>query len=56
VTYYKYALRHKPGDRDTVINIELLIKDAQGMGQGQPQQQRNRLLNQQPGVGRSKGN
>jgi hypothetical protein len=57
VTYYKHALRHKPGDTDTVINIELLIKDSQGMGgQGQPQQQRNRLLNQQPGSGRSKGN
>jgi tetratricopeptide (TPR) repeat protein len=55
VTYYKMALRHKPGDTDTVINIELLIRDGEGMGQG-PQQQRNRLLNQQPGSGRSKGN
>lgn len=56
VTYYKTALRYKPADINTVINIELLIRDEQGMGgAGQPQQQRNKLLNQQPGSGRSKG-
>lgn len=58
VTYYKNALKYKPADTDTVINIELLIRDEQGMagGAGQPEQQKSKLLNQQAGSGRSKGN
>lgn len=58
VTFYKQALRYKPADTNTVINIELLIRDEQGMGggAGQPQQQRSKLLNQQAGHGHSKGN
>lgn len=57
VTYYKHALRYKPADTDTVINIELLIRDEQGMAGGAgPQQQRTKMLNQTPGSGRSKGN
>lgn len=58
VTFYKHALRYKPADTDTVINIELLIKDEQGMAgnAGQPQQQKSKLLNQAAGSGRSKGN
>lgn len=58
VTYYKHALRYKPADTNTVINIELLIRDEQGMtgGAGQPDQQKSKLLNQTPGSGSSKGN
>jgi len=54
-TYYKKALSYKPGDVDTTVNIELLLKQQQGMmgeaGQSQPQ----RMLNQM-GMGKSKGN
>lgn len=59
VTHYKHALRHKPGDMATVINIELLIKESKGNGGGQGQDQRpqrNRLLSQQAGSARFKGN
>ncbi len=55
VVFYKKALNYKPNDMNTVINIELLINDAAGMNGMGPQQQRNKLLNQMPGSGRSKG-
>jgi len=53
-TYYKKALGLKPGDTNTVINIELLLKQSQGGGQQQVSQPQ-RMLNQM-GVGKSKGN
>ena len=58
VTCYKHALRYKAADTNTVINIELLIRDEQGMagGPGPGQQQQMKLLNQAAGSGRLKGN
>lgn len=56
VNEYKLALKYKPGDVDTVVNIEILIKNSQGMGGGGPGQQRQKMLNQGPGLGRTKGN
>ena len=57
VVYYKQALRFKPADTNTVINIELLIRDEDGMAgpRTNPSQTRSKLLNQAPGSGRYKG-
>jgi hypothetical protein len=52
--HYKKALTYRPGDTNTIVNIELLLKQAQGGG-GQGQSQPQRMLNQM-GVGKSKGN
>lgn len=55
---YKLALRERPGDVDTSINIEILIKEGQGGGGGgdDPNGRRNKMLNQTAGFGRTKGN
>lgn len=56
LTEYKLALQCKPGDVNTVVNIELLIKENQsGGGQGGGNRQQ-KMLNQQAGFGRSTGN
>lgn len=56
VMYYRMALKCQPVSRETVINIELLIKDAEAMGSAGSKQQKNRLLNQAPGGGHLRGN
>jgi hypothetical protein len=54
---YKLALRERPGDNDTSINIEILIKEAKGGGGGDdPNGRQNKMLNQSVGFGRTKGN
>lgn len=53
---YKLALRERPGDNDTSINIEILIKGGQGGGNDDPNGRRNKILNQAVGFGRTKGN
>lgn len=55
VNEFKLALRYKPGDVNTVINIELLIKNDPGGGQNS-EKNRQKMLNQSAGFGRSKGN
>jgi hypothetical protein len=55
ITFYKYAFRHKPADIDTVINVEILIKQAKNIGQGNdPDLRRSGFLNS--GRGNYKGN
>ncbi len=59
VMYYKQALRCKPNDINTVVNIELLIKNKDklmGSGTG-PQQRKKQMLNSKKfGVNKSSGN
>jgi len=57
VTFYKMALRNKLRDTDTVINIEILIrnKDRLLANGRQPLGQRRRLLKPSVGIGSSTG-
>lgn len=59
--HYKNALRYHPADINTVINIELLIKDQQDLannaGQPKGQRQRKQMLNiKKAGLNPSTGN
>ena len=57
VTHYRTALKNKPSDVDTVINIELLIKDGKNLIGANPQSQRNKMLNiRKAGLGTRIGN
>ncbi len=58
LTYYKYALRNNNNDINTVINIEILIKNQNALGGGQnPQARKKQMLNSKKfGVGKSTGN
>lgn len=59
LSYYKMALRHKPGDINTVVNIELLIKNQSAFlaNSNNPQVKRKQMLNvRKAGLGSSKGN
>lgn len=59
LSYFKRALRFKSGDIDTVINIELLIKNQSGMGgNGGANNARKRqvLTSKRYGVSKSTGN
>lgn len=57
VSSYKSALKYKNGDIDTVINIELLIKDNKNLAAASPQGQRNKMLNlRKAGLGNRTGN
>jgi hypothetical protein len=59
LTYYKYALRSKNNDINTVINIELLIKNQQSLtgGAQNPQARKKQMLNSKKyGIGKSSGN
>jgi len=57
ITHYKNALKNKPSDVDTVINIELLIKDGKGFAGASPRVQRNKMLNiRKAGLGTRTGN
>lgn len=59
--HYKNALRYRPSDINTVINIELLIKDqnelANNAGQLKGQRQRKQMLNiKKAGLNQGTGN
>jgi hypothetical protein len=60
VTYYKQALRNKPNDINTVVNIELLIKNQSRLLGGaatDPQQKKKQMLTSKKfGVNKSSGN
>jgi hypothetical protein len=59
LNYYKIALRHKPGDINTVVNIEILIKNQNDFlsNASNPQVKRKQMLNvRKAGLGSSKGN
>lgn len=59
LTYYKYALRSRNNDMNTVINIEILIKNGGGLvnNAGNPQAKKKQLLTSKKyGIGRSSGN
>lgn len=59
LTYYKYALRNRNNDINTVINIEILIKNQNDLtgGNNQPQARKRQMLNSKKyGVGKSSGN
>lgn len=58
LTFYKYALRERPSDINTIVNIELLIKNQNNIiGSANPQMIRKKMLNSRKfGVGRSSGN
>lgn len=59
LTYYKYALRSRNNDMNTVINIELLIKNGGGLvnNAGNPQAKKKQLLTSKKyGIGKSSGN
>ena len=55
VNYFKFALRYKERDTNTVVNIELLIKKQSQFASADPKLQKRQLLNK-AGVGSSKGN
>lgn len=59
LNYYKLALRYKPGDIDTVVNVELLIKNQSSLlaNANNPNAKRKQMLNvRKAGFGGSKGN
>jgi len=59
LNYYKLALRYKPGDIDTVVNVELLIKNQSSLlaNSNNPQAKRKQMLNvRKPGLGSGRGN
>lgn len=59
LSYYKIALRHKAGDINTVVNIELLIKNQNSLlaNASDPQAKHKQMLNsRKAGLGNSKGN
>jgi tetratricopeptide (TPR) repeat protein len=59
VTYYKHALRSRPGDINTVVNIELLIKNERDLAGGgdDPKSRKKQMLNSKKfGIGSSSGN
>lgn len=59
LTYYKMALRSKPGDINTVVNIELLIKNQNRLlgNAADPQQKKKQMLTSKKfGVNKSSGN
>lgn len=59
LTYYKYALRSKNNDMNTVINIEILIKNQNNLlgNAANPQGRKKQMLNSKKyGIGKSSGN
>lgn len=57
--HYKVALRYRPGDINTVVNIELLIKNQSSLlsNANNPQVKQKQMLNlRKAGLGSSKGN
>lgn len=59
LNYYKLALRYKPGDIDTVVNVELLIKNQSSLlaNANNPQAKRKQMLNvRKAGLGGGRGN
>jgi hypothetical protein len=59
LNYYKLALRYKPGDIDTVVNVELLIKNQSNLlaDANNPQVKRKQMLNvRKAGLGSGRGN
>ena len=59
LNYFKIALRYRPGDINTVVNIELLIKNQSQMlaNANNPQGRRKQMLNvRRAGFGNSRGN
>lgn len=59
LTYYKYALRSRSNDMNTVINIEILIKNQNELlgDAGNPQARKKQMLNSKKyGIGKSSGN
>jgi tetratricopeptide (TPR) repeat protein len=59
LTYYKYALRNRNSDINTVVNIELMIKNQNGLigNAGNPQARKKQMLNSKKyGIGKSSGN
>jgi len=57
--YYKIALRYKPGDIDTVVNVELLIKNQSSLlaNANNPKAKRKQMLNvRKAGFGSGRGN
>jgi len=56
VNYFKFALRYRPRDTNTVVNIELLIKKQNQFASANPKLQKRQLLNSKAGLGSSKGN
>jgi hypothetical protein len=59
LTYYKYALRSRNNDMNTVINIEILIKNQNNLlgNAANPQGRKKQMLNSKKyGIGKSSGN
>jgi hypothetical protein len=58
VTYYKQALRYRPNDINTVVNIELLIKNQSNLVSTTPNQSRKKqmLTSKKFGINKSSGN
>jgi hypothetical protein len=59
VTYYKYALRNRPSDINTVVNVELLIKNQNNLlaNASSPQSKKKQMLNSKKfGINKSSGN
>ncbi len=59
VTYYRQALKYRPNDINTVVNIELLIKNESELGGGgaDNQAKKKQILNSKNyGLGSSSGN
>lgn len=59
LTYYKYALRNRNSDINTIVNIELMIKNQSRLvsNAGNPQARRKQMLNSKKyGIGKSSGN
>jgi hypothetical protein len=58
LTYYKYALRSRSNDMNTIINIEILIKNQNELvgNAGNPQRKKQMLNSKKYGIGKSSGN
>ena len=59
LTYYKYALRNRNSDINTIINIEILIKNQNNLlaNANNPQARKKQMLSgKKYGIGRSSGN
>jgi len=59
LTYYKYALRNRSSDINTIVNIELLIKNQSSLlaNASSPQTKKKQSLSgKKYGIGRSSGN
>lgn len=59
LTYYKYALRYRNNDINTVVNIELLIKNQNnllGNAAGPQARKKQMLTSKKFGIGKSSGN